>query len=165
MPSKLSARGFIHESTYNESKEWYTPPKIFEAMKLKFDLDVASPGPQTVPWVPAKKHITFPDSDGLTEVWKGSVFCNPPYGSDTAKWVQRFIKHGNGVMLVFARTDTLWFHNWGCKADLLCFIKSRVQFIRGDGFIGGGCGAASMLLVCGKKNVAAVANSNLGHCR
>ena len=36
--------GFTHESTYNESKEWYTPRRIFDALGLEFDLDPCSPG-------------------------------------------------------------------------------------------------------------------------
>ena len=31
---------------------------------------------------------------------------NPPYGKFTAKWLEKFINHRNGIALVFARTDT-----------------------------------------------------------
>ncbi len=48
------AKGFTHESTYNESKEWYTPRYIFEDIGIEFDMDVASPGKDIVPWIPAK---------------------------------------------------------------------------------------------------------------
>lgn len=40
----LQRKGFTHESAYNESKEWYTPPEIFNALGIKFDVDPASPG-------------------------------------------------------------------------------------------------------------------------
>ncbi len=41
------------------SNEWYTPPRVFDAMPgVAFDLDVASPGREIVPWIPAREHIT-----------------------------------------------------------------------------------------------------------
>lgn len=154
-------KGFTHESSHNESKEWYTPPKIFEALDLTFDMDVASPGRQTVPWIPARRHITKQE-DGLITPWVGAVWVNPPYGSDTQHWVKKFVEHQHGCMLVFARTDTSWFHNYGVQVSALVFIKGRVQFIRSDGFVGGGCGAASMLLAFGSDCVKALKQSNLG---
>ena len=35
-----------------QSNEWYTPPEIFTALKVNFDLDVASPI-NPIPWIPA----------------------------------------------------------------------------------------------------------------
>ncbi len=75
-------KGFTHESTYNESKEWYTPKYIFDALGLEFDLDPASPGVDIVPWIPARYHLTCLDN-GLITPWKGKVWLNPPYGMDT----------------------------------------------------------------------------------
>lgn len=66
------AKGFTHESTYNESKEWYTPRDIFTALKLEFDLDPCSPGQDIVPWIPAQIHYTYLD-DGLVKKWFGKV--------------------------------------------------------------------------------------------
>lgn len=153
--------GFTHESTYNEAVEWYTPPSIFDALGLCFDLDVASPGAAAVPWIPAERHLTFEDS-GLLLPWTGRVWCNPPYGNETAIWVEKFCHHRNGVMLVFARTDVTWFHRHASRAECICFVRGRVKFRRADGFEGGGSGAGSMLLAFGDENVAAVKKSNLG---
>jgi len=36
--------GFTHESARNESVDWYTPPELFDALGLTFDLDPCSPG-------------------------------------------------------------------------------------------------------------------------
>ena len=55
--------GFAHESTHNISVEWYTPPEIFTALGLAFDLDPCSPGPGKS-FVPARRHYTVAD-DGL----------------------------------------------------------------------------------------------------
>lgn len=171
----MPAKGFTHESTYNESKEWYTPREIFRGIGLDFDLDPCSPGQNIVPWIPAQIHYTVLD-DGLQCDWFGNVFMNPPYGSDTPKWMRRLSEHGNGIALVFARPDTRWFQNYIPLADAVCFISGRVQFVRAatketdypslyaDGLWkpSGGCGAASMLVAFGKKNAEALLKSNLG---
>jgi len=166
----MPAKGFTHESTYNESKEWYTPRLIFKALGIDFDLDPCSPGQDIVRWIPAQIHYTIRD-DGLQAKWFGNVFMNPPYGMDTPHWMKRLAKHGNGIALVFARPDTQWFHDYIPLADAICFIKGRVQFIPAEKalFYAAGqyqpkasCGAASILVAFGEKNAEALFKSNLG---
>jgi len=160
----MKKMGFTHESSANESKEWYTPPRIFDAIGLPFDVDVASPGASVVPWIPAMRHITAKEN-GLCSPWHGRVWLNPPYGSDTPRWVARFAEHDRddgGLMLVFARTDTAWFHDHADAFDAVLFIRGRISFIRGDGFVGGGCGAASMLLARGEECAGALRRCGLG---
>ncbi len=67
----MTKKGFTHESTYNESKEWYTPRYIFTALDISFNLDPCSPGAEIVPWVPAQFHYT-PDDNGLEQRWHGN---------------------------------------------------------------------------------------------
>lgn len=142
--------GFTHESQKNESKEWYTPKYIFDALGLYFDLDVASPGKEKVSWIPAKTHLTKED-DGLEWVWAGRIWMNPPYGLDTSKWMKKFYKHPNGIALVFARTDTSWFHDYAIKCDGILFLKKRIKFIKPDGTNAGSPGCGSMLIAKGRK--------------
>lgn len=156
--------GFTHESTHNESQEWYTPPEIFAALRTRFDLDPASPGKERVPWIPVARHVTIAE-DGLTVPWEGSVWLNPPYGPKTPEWVERFIAQPcTGLMLVFARTDVRWFHEWAVQANCLCFVRSRVKFIRGDGYVGGGYGAGSLLLAKGELYRQVLHDARLGFC-
>ncbi len=82
--------------------EWYTPPGIFEALGLKFDLDPCAPA-CGLPWIPAARFYSLPD-DGLVKPWEGRVWVNPPYGPHAAKWMRRLAAHGDGIALVFART-------------------------------------------------------------
>ena len=49
--------GFSHESPVNESMEWYTPPEVFDALGVHFDLDPCSPGAGKS-FVPADRHLT-----------------------------------------------------------------------------------------------------------
>lgn len=121
--------GFTHESQNAETVSWYTPPSIFELLNLEFDIDVCSPK-GGVPWIPAKRHYSIED-DGLTSPWIGKIWCNPPYGKETPRWLKKMNEHRNGIALVFARTDTKWFHDYAVNADALLFLKGRVQFVDG----------------------------------
>jgi len=177
-------KGFTHESTYNETIEWYTPREVFAALGIEFDIDPCSPGGEIVPWIPARRHLTVVE-DGLSCDWPGRVWMNPPYGSETKKWLRHLSISGNGIALIFARTDTKWFHEYVPFADAVCFIKGRVQFIRNcvadryargqynpktDYFVEpvdgkrkkGGCGSASMLIAYGEENAKILERCNLG---
>lgn len=155
--------GFTHESPTNESVEWYTPPEIFEALGLTFDLDPCSPGPGKS-YVPTLAHYTA-EQNGLTSPWFGTVWMNPPYGPHTKVWMEKLANHGDGIALVFARTDVNWFQKSGTRADMICFIHSRVRFFQGNiTDRGGSPGAGSMLLAYGEKSVAALLQAGLGPC-
>ena len=146
-------RGFVeHDTTEkkaNTSNEWYTPPEIFELLKNPtFDLDPCSPGKDKVPWIPAVKHYTASDN-GLLMPWTGKVWLNPPYGKETPVWLDKLALHGNGIALVFARTDTKWFHRLVTKADVVCFLAGRVSFVSESGQQGGSAACGSLLLAWG----------------
>ena len=63
------------------------------------------------------------------------IFCNPPYGRELPKWVKKcYDESKNGalvVMLILARTDTRWFHDYIYHKAEIRFIKGRLKF--GDG--------------------------------
>ena len=81
--------------------EWLTPPGIIKSLG-EFDLDPCSPEEYKRPWSTAKNHMTLSD-DGLSKEWFGRVWCNPPYGRETFKWLNKLYHHGNGLALIFAR--------------------------------------------------------------
>jgi hypothetical protein len=155
-------RGLVHERAGGPT-EWYTPPAIFESLGIEFDLDPCSPGALVVPWIPARTHYTRVD-DGLRQTWYGRVWLNPPYGPGLDRWLQRFDQHRNGIALVFARTDTHWFHTYATRADAICFTRGRISFISpgtpSSHMSTPGCG--SVLLANGKKCVEALQRSGLG---
>ncbi len=140
-------------------EEWLTPKELIEALGV-FDLDPCSP--KVRPFDTAKRHFTKEDN-GLLKPWEGRVWLNPPYGSQTIKWVRRLEEHGDGIALIFARTDTKMFFNhvWS-SADSLLFIKGRVRFLLADGresFTSGG--APSVLLAYGRKNSLSLKESGI----
>lgn len=108
---------------------WITPRPIIQELG-PFDLDPCAAVER--PWDCAKRNLTIHD-DGLQVRWRGFVWMNPPY-SDVATWMDRMAKHRNGIALVFARTETRWFHDsvWG-KADCLLFRRGRINFLEPDG--------------------------------
>lgn len=116
-----------HESARTMTDEWYTPPEVFAGLGT-FDLDPAAP-PGGVPWVPAARHFDAGD-DGLHQPWAGSVWLNPPY-SEVEDWMQRMAEHGDGIALVFARTETRWWNRWVWHHTTgVLFVRGRIAFCR-----------------------------------
>jgi DNA N-6-adenine-methyltransferase (Dam) len=150
-----------HEPSIGQSDDWYTPPEIFDALQLTFDLDPCSPGPAH--WVPARKIFTKQD-DGLAQPWCGLVFMNPPFGGRNGHvlWLRRFLDHGNGVAVVRAYTSSSWFHRYAVRAETMLFPKGKTKFIRPDGSIGRSPGHGVVLLGVGELANDALRKSGLG---
>ncbi len=82
--------------------------------------------------------------------WNGFVWCNPPYGKALGTWLNRMAVHGNGIALVFARTETRAFFDyvWPFATSIL-FLKGRLTFNCADGSVlkhGGNSGGPSVLI-------------------
>ena len=115
------------------SEVWLTPKPLVDLLG-PFDLDPCA-APEPRPWPTAREHYTKAEGDGLGRPWNGFVWCNPPYGRETGRWLERLASHpGGGIALVFARTETDWFfeHVWK-KGRGFLFLKGRVRFHRPDG--------------------------------
>lgn len=160
-----TGRGFTHEPPIGGSPEWYTPPSVFSALGLTFDLDPCCPPAPAAPWIPARRRISLP-VDGFAERWDGLVWLNPPYAQETARWVGKLADHGQGIALVFTRTDTPWWQAAVDRAGLVCFIAGRVEFVPGDPAFRkrSRSGAPSCLLAFGEECAEAVERADLGRC-
>jgi hypothetical protein len=143
-----------HQSARMMKDEWLTPPNIIKELG-EFDLDPCSPINR--PWETAKQHFTIEDN-GLDREWVGRVWLNPPYGLEASEWLNKMVVHGDGVVLIFARTETKMFfdHVWE-NADALLFFKGRLYFhhVNGDR-AKANAGAPSVLIAYGKENVKAL---------
>jgi hypothetical protein len=115
---------------HGATNEWLTPPEIINAL-APFDLDPCAAIDQ--PWATATRQLTIED-DGLSVEWKGFVWCNPPFGPEAGIWLERLAKHGNGIGLAPARTETRWFISavWE-QADSILFLHGRPHFHTPDG--------------------------------
>lgn len=140
--------GFAHDRTTGK-EDWLTPPFIIDQLG-PFDTDPCSPLPR--PWDTAKTHYTIA-TNGLNQPWHGRVWLNPPYGNETWKWMSRLAQHGNGIALIFARTETATFFPWVWNhATAILFIRGRLNFYTKEGRRGGVAGAPSCLIAYGEEN-------------
>jgi DNA N-6-adenine-methyltransferase (Dam) len=110
--------------------DYYTPKAVFDALGLRFDLDVCAP-PGGVPWVPAARYYTVED-DGLAQPWDGRVWMNPPY-SQATPWVRRFIAHRHGVALV-GHAKSAWHPALWAAADAIAAPFEYFDFVGGSVF-------------------------------
>jgi hypothetical protein len=142
-----------HHNPVSETVVWLTPPHILAALG-PFDLDPCACS-EPRPWPTAARHYTREDN-GLILPWSGRVFCNPPYGPPPVvnPWLERMAEHGQGVALIFARTETAMFHRqvWE-RADAVLFLEGRLTFCKPDGTPGAGnSGGPSCLIAYGEKD-------------
>ena len=153
MHQQPDRKAFSHERNSDGKDEWLTPPEIIRCLG-EFDLDPCSPVDR--PWPTAAKHYTQLD-DGLCQDWEGRVWCNPPYGNKTRVWMDRIAEHGDGIALIFARTETATFFDsvWP-KASAVFFFKGRISFHHVTGAKAQSAGAPSCLVAYGRRNVDAI---------
>ncbi len=131
----------VHFSS--KTNEWATPQDFFDKIneEFKFTLDVAA----TPANAKCKRFITE-DADSLQCSWDNEiVWCNPPYGRTLKLWVKKASQTMGGVvvMLIPARTDTSYFHDY-------IYGKAEIRFLRGRLKFGGSKNSApfpSMLVV------------------
>lgn len=108
---------------------WATPQDFFDNLNAEFDfqLDVCA----TAENAKCGKYYTK-EQDGLSMPWTGVCWCNPPYGREIGKWVAKAYSASAGgatvVMLIPARTDTKWFHDYIYEKAEIRFVKGRLKF-------------------------------------
>lgn len=118
--------------------DWATPQWLYNKIcqvanyGQPFNLDPCADGINAK----CEKFYTIAD-DGLKQPWAPykTFFVNPPY-SDIKKWTkktydesQMFTEYtDNGVLLIPARTDTTWWHDYVTKAREIFFLRGRVKF-------------------------------------
>jgi site-specific DNA-methyltransferase (adenine-specific) len=111
--------------------DWETPNDLFEILNFAygpFGLDAAA------------NHQNFKATpylwqDALSADWNccECVWLNPPYGRELGKWVKKALDESKigcrVVCLVPARTDTLYWHKYVCRAKEVLFLRGRVKFV------------------------------------
>jgi site-specific DNA-methyltransferase (adenine-specific) len=115
----------------SNTPEWPTPKFFFTELNKEFNftLDPCA----TKENAKCKKFFTKED-DGLAQSWDDEiVFCNPPYGRQIKDWVRKanLARGGVVVLLIPARTDTSYFHDYIYNQSEIRFIRGRLKF--GDG--------------------------------
>ena len=114
----------------SSSDEWGTPQEMFDKLdaEFHFTLDPCA----TEENAKCKDYYTMQEN-GLLPSWGGQrVFCNPPYSS-IGQWVHKAYYEAQKdntlvVLLIPARTDTRWFHDYIYHRAEVRFIKGRLKF-------------------------------------
>lgn len=113
----------------SKSDEWSTPQDLFDRLNAEFNFTLD-------PCANESNHkcdnYFTKEQDGLTKNWGGhTVFCNPPYGRQIGRWVRKCYEESEKsvcAMLIPARTDTRWFHDYIYGKAEVRFIKGRLRF-------------------------------------
>lgn len=115
----------------SKTNDWTTPQDFFDKLNLEFRFTLD-------PCADASNHKCARyydrEQDGLSRDWEGErVFCNPPYGKEIGKWVQKSFEESKKkntlvVMLIPARTDTKYFHDYIYGKAEIRFIRGRLKF-------------------------------------
>jgi hypothetical protein len=116
--------------------EWWTPEWLWQAaadVMGWIDLDPCSNSHEN-PTVPCPVRFTQ-QNDGLSQVWFGKMYMNPPWGRGIEKWVRKAVESyeqggvTQAVLAVPASTETKWFSRlWNYP---ICFSQGRCFFIDG----------------------------------
>lgn len=100
------------------SQDWRTPRKVYDGLNQEFGFKDD----------PCPNHSLI---DGLSREWGSPAFVNPPFKT-IAKWVEKSYEESQKgktvVMLIPARTDTRWFHDYCMKSQDIRFIKGRLKY-------------------------------------
>lgn len=115
----------------NKSDDWATPTEFFDELnnEFRFTLDPCASRDNHK----CERYFTK-EQDGLKQNWGGSrVFCNPPYGKEISAWVRKCSEESKKentlvVMLIPARTDTKWFHEYIYNKAEVRFLRGRLKF-------------------------------------
>lgn len=122
---------FLNKEFFSsKSDEWSTPLDLFNILNAEFSFNL-DPCSSDLNFL-CENHFTKIDN-GLVQNWSGyNVFCNPPY-SDIKNWVKKcydeFLKNNTLIVLLIpARTDTKYFHEYILPYAEIRFIKGRLRF-------------------------------------
>ena len=134
---------------YSASCEWETPIDLFAALdrEFGFQTDVCATNENAK----CKQYFTKAE-DGLAQTWNGVCWMNPPYGREIGKWVEKAYEESKTmpypvVLLIPARTDTSYFHEYIYGKAKIRFIRGRLHFTDDDGLPGGCAPFPSMIVI------------------
>jgi phage N-6-adenine-methyltransferase len=110
------------------SDVWSTDPAFFAALhaEFHFTLDACAIAENAT-----CDHYFSPEQDGLLQEWSGVVWCNPPY-SAVAQWMAKAYEASKAgatvVCLVYAKTDTRWWHTYCLPYAEIRYLPGRLKF-------------------------------------
>ena len=124
----------LNEGMFSSDRpDWATPQAFFDLVdaEFRFTLDAAAE-PHN-----AKCERYYSEADcGLLNEWTGVVWCNPPYGRGIDEWIRKGYESAQAgatvVMLIPARTDTAYWHDYVMRAAEIRLVRGRLVFGTGE---------------------------------
>lgn len=124
----------INKALFTSNKEdWETPQDFFDRLneQYHFNWDLAASGDN-------QKCNNYFDKEqnSLAKNWgglDGNLFLNPPYGRELKLWVKKasetqLMTNQYLVMLIPARTDTSYWHDYIFNHAEIKFLRGRLKF-------------------------------------
>lgn len=135
----------------SQNMNWCTPRDFFDKLNAEFHFTLDAAATDATALCP--DYFT-PETNGLAHSWatSGAVWCNPPYGRQIGKWVKKahteaLRRGGCIVLLIPARTDTSYFHDYIYHQAEIRFIRGRLCFTDETGTPRGTAPFPSMLVI------------------
>lgn len=121
-----------HQVIVGENDEWSTPQLLVDEICEKYNIHPIYDVCTTTQNTKFDLHFT-PENNALSQEWDDDFFMNPPYSQITL-WMQKayeqHLKYDvNALILVFAKTDTQWWHNYIENKAEVHFQKGRIRFL------------------------------------
>ena len=138
--------------------DWETPQAFFESLNAKyhFAIDLAASKDNTK----CDRYFSV-DDDSLSQDWSvdfgGAMYLNPPYGRHIGDWVKKAYETSLRVnvpivLLIPARTDTSYWHDYIFGKASIKFIRGRLKFEQ-NGMAVGPAPFPSAIIVYNGENV------------
>lgn len=89
----------------------------------------------------------------IIQDWGGDVWLNPPYGKEIVPFIDKFLSHKKGVMLIFARMGNKDVHRCIRSGATLFLFRKRIKFISKELVQKTNAGTDSMLVFFDEKYI------------
>ncbi len=118
----------------SKKQDWNTPKYLFDKIneEFHFDCDLAASHENAL-----CPNFYTKQNNGLLKQWSGTCWLNPPYNTKECKvidWVKKAYndtlnnENLTVVMLLPARTNNKFWHDYIMRAAEIKFIRGRVKF-------------------------------------
>ncbi len=132
LPGSTVGRTWPHGMMSSVRQDWATPRSLFEMLdrEFRFRLDACA---TALNRAATPKYLDVEKCDALKEDWAQHerIWLNPPYGRKIGFWIEKALRESRRgstvVMLIPARTDTQWWHDYCMKGEIR-FLRGRLTF-------------------------------------
>lgn len=124
---------FTNADPQNHQSEntWFTPVEFIDKLG-PFDLDPCTTSYR--PFNTANVHIEHDKGGcGIYSDWAGDVWLNPPYGKQIMPFIDKFLAHRQGVMLIFARMGSEGVQKIIKSNAYIYCLRKRIYFVNKEG--------------------------------